>query len=73
MPRPESNDISEAIKPVKPAVPERSASGSSLGDTIRSTVRSYAHKAADLATGGALGTVQGARKNMNYYHEDDGK
>jgi hypothetical protein len=64
MPRPESNNIDEALKPAKPATPTHSASkaASSLGDTLRS----YAHKAADMAVGGADSTLSRATKNMNY-------
>ena len=71
MARPESLNIDKALAPVKPAVPERlpNAKPSSVGDVIRS----YAHKAANAASGGALDTTNEARKNMNYYHEDDGK
>lgn len=79
-PRPESVDISEALKPAKGAY-QPPKSESSFMDRAKSAVREAAHKAENFVSGGAIGTVGRATKNMDYgmgggfnhAHEDDGK
>lgn len=73
MPRPESNKLNPKDFVVKPDVPESKSSGESFGQKIRRYVGEKVGEAANVATGGALGTTNRARRDMNYYHEDDGK
>jgi hypothetical protein len=72
MPRPELKSVEDlGLKPEKPAATSTSKP--------ESTLRSYAHKIEDFASGGAIGATGGARKNMDYgvggsfnhAHEDD--
>jgi len=64
-------DLGDALKPATPAVPENKPASKTESFTDR--IKDVGNKIADYATGGGTGTAKRAAKNMNYYHEDDGR
>lgn len=75
--RPESLNIDEALKPVTPAVPERTPTAAPTPGLMDKLKTDFDF----VTTGGARGTLKRATKNMNYgtgesfnhAHEDDGE
>ena len=64
MPRPESNKLNPKDFDVRPQVPESKPTPAS--ESLGQKIRRYAHEAANIGSGGAIDTVRGATKNMNY-------